>query len=252
MKRLKIAVGLAIVTGLMAIPASPAMAAARWVTCEKVSSGGHWSSGTCVTAGTGWETKELAATSTVTSSGELEMEDSKATGGATALKCMGTGTGWIANLTTGNGEGGITTVSATSCSFVTGKVGSCEESKGVTGKARNLPWGTKLVEREKEVRDEIVSGPKKEEGSGEPGWSVECTVAGVLKITDTCEHSGNTVNTIANRSTGELEEKFDARTKEETMATCSVGGAGAGLVTGTVNKLSSGNAFWILAPNLGT
>ena len=75
----------------------------------------------------------------------------------------------------------------------------------------------------------------------------------VLKITDTCEHSGNTVSTNALRSTGELKEKFDERTKEETMATCSVGGADAGLVRGTLtNKLSSGNALWILAPNLKT
>ena len=252
MKYLKIAFGLALVAGLMAITTSSAMATARWVTCVKGS--GKYENSLCVKEGSGgWETKALAATSTVTSSGELELEDSKATGGATGIICKGTGTGWVANLSTGNGEDGVTTISATSCKFLSGKVGSCEESKGVTAEARNLPWGTRLVEREKEVRDELVSGPKNETGSGEPGWSVKCTVAGILKITDTCEHSGNTVNAVNLRSAGELEEKFDERTKEETMATCSVGGTGAGLVRGTLtNKLSSGAALWILAPNLGT
>ncbi len=252
MKYLKIAFGLALVAGLMAVAASPAMATARWVTCVKGS--GIYTSNTCATVGAGgWETKELAGTSTVTSSGELELEDSKATGGATAIKCKGTGTGWVANLSTGNGEDGVTTIKATSCAFVSGKVGSCEESKGVTAVARNLPWGTRLVETNNEVRDEIISGGKTQEGSGEPGWAVECTVAGVLKISDRCEHSGNTVSTTANRSTGEVEEKFDTTTEKETMATCSVGGAGAGLVHGTLtNKLSSGAALWVLAPILKT
>jgi hypothetical protein len=252
MKYLKIVAGLAIVACLITIATSPAMATARWVKCEKVLTGGHWSSGTCATAGTGWETKEVEGTSEVTSSGELELEDSKATGGATGIKCKGTGTGWIANLTSG-GTGGVTTIKATSCSFLAGKVGSCEESKGVTAKPRNLPWGTKLVEKENEVRDELNSGPKKEEGNGEPGWSVECTVDGILKIVDTCERQDNTTNAIANRSTGELENKFDKTTEEETMATCSVGGSNAGLARGTItSKLTNENAFWIVAPNLKT
>jgi hypothetical protein len=252
MKYLKIAFGLALVAGLMAITASSAMATPRWVTCVKGS--GKFENNQCVKIGSGgWETKELVGTSTVTSSGELELEDANATGGATGIKCKGTGTGWVANLTTGAGEDGVTKISATSCSFLSGKVGSCEESKGATAKPRNLPWGTRLEERGSEVRDVLVSGPKNEEGNGEPGWSVECTVAGILKITDTCERSGNTVNTANVRSTGELEEKFDERTKEETMATCSVGGSNSGLVRGTLtNKLSSGAALWILAPNLGT
>ncbi len=251
MKYLKIAFGLALVASLMAITASSAMATARWVTCEKGS--GQYTSNTCATLGAGgWETKAFIGTSTVTASGELELEDQKATGGATSIKCKGTGTGWVANLSSGNGEDGVATITATSCTFV--KAGSCETGKPVTAEARNLPWGTRLVENSSsEVRDELVSGPKKETGNGEPGWSVKCTVGGILKITDTCEHQGNTVNTIAKRSTGELEEKFDKKTEEETKATCSVGGAGAGVVRGEINnKLSNGNALWILAPNLKT
>ncbi len=250
MKHPKMALGLVALTSLMAVMASPAMATPRWGDCVKVgATEGHYSSGLCDESGTGWETKELEGTSTVTASGELELEDAKATGGATGIKCKGTSTGWIANPTSGNGQNGITTITATSCTFLSGKVGSCEESKGVTAKARNLPWGTRLIERETEVRDELNSGPKKEEGNGEPGWSVECTVAGILKITDTCEHQGNTLSTTPNRTTGELEEKFDKRTEEETMATCSVGSTNAGLARGTItSKLTNGNAFWTTPP----
>ncbi len=250
MQHPKMALGLVVLTSLMAVMASPAMATPRWGACVKVgATEGRYSSGLCDESGKGWETKEVEGTSAVTSSGELELEDSKATGGATGIKCKGTATGWIANLPSGNGENGTTTITATSCTFLSGKAGSCETSKGVTAKARNLPWGTRLIERENKVRDELISGPRKEVGNGEPGWSVECTVGGIFKITDTCEHQGNTLSTNANRSTGELEETFDERTKEETMVTCSVGGSNAGLVRGTISsKLTSGNAFWTIPP----
>lgn len=251
MKYLKIAFGLALVASLMAITASSAMATARWVTCEKGS--GKYESNLCMKEGPGgWETKAFVGTSTVTASGTLELEDQKATGGAVNIKCTGSGTGWVANLSSGNGEDGVATITASSCTF--NKNGSCEAGKPVTAKARNLPWGSRLVEvaAKEEVRDELVSGPKKEIGNGEPGWSVECTVGGILKITDTCEIQGATVNTVALRSTGALEEVFDA-ISEETKATCSVGGAKAGVVKGNItNKLSSGHALWILAPSLKT
>ena len=99
MKYLKIALGPVLVAGLMsAVVASPAMAVPRWVHCVKVEKG-KWLDNNCAKAGEGtWETKELVGTSEVTSSGELEMEDSKATGGAVDLECAGTSKGWVANF----------------------------------------------------------------------------------------------------------------------------------------------------------
>jgi hypothetical protein len=249
MKYLKIAFGLVVVAGLMAVVAAPAMATPRWVTCVKGS--GKYENSLCVKEGSGgWETKELEGTSTITSSGEFELEDSSS---GVGLVCKGTDTGWIANLTSRSAaaDDGLTSITATSCTFI--KAGSCEESKGVTAKARNLPWGGRLVEKGSEVRSETASGPRKEEGNGEPGWSIECTVGGVLKITDTCERQGNTVDEIARRAEGSVEASFDEITKSETMASCTVGGTNTGLVRGTVAiKLTNGNASWILAPNLKT
>jgi len=246
MKHLKIAFGLVLAAGLMAVVASPAMAVPRWVHCVK-SETGKYSNGLCNAAGSGWETKELVGTSEVTSSGELELEDTKATGGAVAVKCKGEDTGWVANLTTGAGEDGTATVTNVTCTRVID--GLCEAVVEV--KARNLPWGTRLVENKSEVRDELVSGNHNEIGNGEPGWSVTCkTILG--NVTDTCELSGTTQNVRANRATGKTEFVFDKIT-EEKKAKCSQGGAGTGRVTGTISEeLRSGNALWVLAPNLGT
>jgi hypothetical protein len=246
MRYLKIAFGLVMVAGLMAVVASPAMATPRWVHCVK-SETGKYSNGLCNAAGSGWETKELVGTSEVTSSGELELEDQKSPDEGTSVKCTGRNTGWVANLasTSEPGEGGISTVISTGCVFV--HAGACETGTTPTAEPRNLPWGLKLEERGSEVRAKIVSG----NSAGAPGWAVKCKA--IVNITDTCEVTGNTVNVVANRTTGKTEFVFDARTKEEPMAKCSIGGAEAGLVKGTIlSQLRSGNALWVLAPNLKT
>jgi hypothetical protein len=241
----KVLLGLSVAAFFAAAATSAMAGTPRWVVCVK--EGGKWMAG-CTKAGTEWATKELVGTEEVTSSGELELEDSKATGGAVDIKCKESGTGWIANpkSTSEHGEDGISKITSTGCTFV--KAGECETGKAVTIKPRNLPWATRLISRGSEARDELLSGGKKEEGEGEPGWAVECTVAGILKTTDRCEHSGNTVGVTANRTEGTVEGKFDERTAEETMATCSVGGAGAGLVRGTLAIKASKGAVWVENP----
>ena len=263
MRYLKMAFGLAVVAGLMAVVASPAMAVPRWVHCVK-STTGTYNSGLCTTAGTGWETTEVIGTSEVTTStSKLELEDTKATGGAVDIECSGTGTGWVTNLSTKTipGEDGIAAINEASikCAFIEKKHGSCEEEIEPKAHPRNLPWGTKLkevvkgTEEGEEVRDELVSGPRNQEGNGEPGWAVECRVAGILKISDRCEASGRTIRVRSNRATGKTEFVFDKKTEEEGRATCSVGGEKAGRVTGTIlSSLRSGNALWVLATNQGT
>ena len=112
MKYLKIALGLALVVGLMAVVTSPAMAATpKWVTCEEVSSG-KWANSTCTTSGSGkFETKALIETREGTSSGTLELED---TAQATTLSCARTSVGTAG----ANGTDGIKTITTTGCRFV--------------------------------------------------------------------------------------------------------------------------------------
>jgi len=247
MRYMKTVFGLVIVAGLMAVAASPAVAATpKWVTCEEVSSG-TWTNSTCTTSGSGkFETKALAETREVTSSGTLILQD---TAQSTTLSCTGSGLGTAG----AEGTDGIKTITATACKFVEKKHGSCEETGTVLAKAVNLPWATQLEEVEntktktKEVRDSITSLV----AGKESGWAVECTVAKVLKITDTCE--GNTSTSArANRTEGTVETEFD-KVSEEKPATCSVGKGKTGLVGGTViNRLRRPLGWFILAPVLGT
>jgi hypothetical protein len=247
MKRLKIALGPAIAAGLMAVVASPAMALPRWVHCVKDPTGSYHDSDCRVPAseGTGdWETKELVGTSEVTSSGELTLEDSEATGGPVDVVCKVRGTGWVANLSSGSGETIFHTMASIGCKF--GSHGECEESAGATATPRNLPWAGRLEERVGEVRDEIVSGGRKEEGNGEPGWSVQCRVAKVFEIEDTCELQGDTTYERPDRVDGTIESEFDGVTLTETMPKCTLSKKNSGLVLGIISsKLRQLTGLWI-------
>jgi hypothetical protein len=238
MKYLKLALGLAIIAGLMAVMASSATAAPIWVHCVK---GKGWMAG-CLNAGTEWETKAVTETSEVTSSTVpgtkgLELEDKKA---GTAITCVGSGTGTAG----ANGSDSVVTIKATNCKIVAGKAGSCEEP--VTARAINLGWSTRLAEVGGVVRDEVrslVSGKA-------PGYAVECEVGGIFKITDECTGPIST-NAIANRAEGTVETEFD-KTSEGELGNCTVGGEKQGRVSGKViNKLRNGG-LWILAAALNT
>jgi hypothetical protein len=249
MKYLKIVFGLAAVAGLMAVVAPAAMANPRWVTCKANAGKGNFEDSLCSKAKVngGWETAEIAESVEVTASSPtgLTLEDSKATGGATAINCTGSGLGKAAP----GGRGEIVRITATGCKFVPGKVGSCEESKAVTAKPVNLPWSYELFLRLSlrtgisRVRAEIVSLI-----SGKsPGWAVECTVGGIFKITDTCE-GVTTTSVEANRAAKIVETEFEEES-EETPGTCSVGGAKAGRVAGNIiNRLRTGAPWWVLPP----
>lgn len=241
MKYMKIAFGLALVAGLMAVMATSAMAAPIWVHCAE-SSTGKWMAG-CTSAGTGWETKAITETSEVTSSTEpgskgLELEDKKA---GTAITCVGSGTGTVGP----NGIDTVKTIKATGCKIVPGKAGSCEEP--VTARAINLGWASKLEEKGTEVRDAVTSLI----AGKTPGYAVECKVAGIITITDECTGAIST-GVRANRTTGKVETEFD-KTSEGELGNCTVGGEKQGRVAGNVlNLLRSGHPLWVLAAVLKT
>jgi len=252
MKHLKIAFGLVVLAGLMAVSAVPAMAAVpRWVEC--VGGGGAWPNADCV-AGSGnneWGTKELEGTSEVTSSGKLTLADIGAPGGTVEVECKGKDLGWVANLKNiaEAGEDGTFAITSIECAFVSGKNGSCEATGLVRANPVHLPWGTKLIERNGAVRDLIIGGT-----GGGPGWNVECTVGGIIKISDVCEaESENTTAVRANRTALTVEFEFDKATLEEQHAKCSLSKENSGTVQGILSiKLRTLHALWILAPALKT
>ncbi|HEY2631125.1 MAG TPA: hypothetical protein VGI26_01970 [Solirubrobacteraceae bacterium] len=137
--------------------------------------------------------------------GKLVLEDM----GMSKIECEGTDAG-----TVGPGAvDSITAITATGCVAVSG---SCEAP--VTAKAVGLPWAT-----------ELVAGPRDKITTVAAGWAVECLVAGIFKIQDTC--TGATSTGISNVAAG-VDAAFDA-TSGETPATCTLTGKATGLVEGT-------------------
>jgi len=257
MKYLKLAFGLVAVAGLMAIAASSAMAAEPiWVTCAKTAAPTHYTEADCLTAGSegGWNTKGFAANETIeaTSSGTLKLEDRSATGGEVKIECAGTDQGWVGP----NGVAEENRVTASSCKFA-GAHGSCEESKAVTAKAINLPWTLKLEERTNTATSKVeLRGLLVSLVSGKnPGWDVECTVGGILKVSDECTGRTN-VGVESARSRLLTNFIFDSISEQE-PAKCSIGGENAGFVSGIVsssirNAKGELQALWPLASILNT
>lgn len=228
-KKTTLALGLTVVAMLVTIAPSAMAVGPRWGQCTKSAEGGYENeSCTKEKAKGGFEWTELTATEEVTSSGEIELEDTKATGGAVAIKCSENDTGWVA----ASGEDGISTVTNLKCTSV--KEGQCK--KIVSVEPRNLPWGTRLVEIGSETRDELISGSS----GGAPGWRIACeTILG--KTEDTCERSGTTQGVKSNSKTGAVELVFDKKTEGE-KANCSIGGKESGRVSGTITIKSKNGA----------
>jgi hypothetical protein len=256
MKYLKVVFGLAVLAGLMVVMASSAMALGpRWVTCllAKEAGKGHFNDSGCLESDktNEWETTAVTETIEVTSSSPgLQFEDSESPGGAVRLECSIAGTGTIS----ANGQDSIKTIHFTNCKFI--KAGACEEKAGVTGTFINLGWSTELMEINGEERDllrSLVAGKK-------PGWAIECTVGGILQITDEC--TGNMTTVIRNlRGSGKVEAEFESKGETEAfdgeVAECTASKKKSGHVTGTITfdaHLKSGvlRAFWVLAEGLHT
>ncbi len=244
MKYIKIALGLAFAAGLMAVAASPALALSpRWVTCQNVGTGGHWTDSHCEKAGAGeWDTREVTETREVTSSSsKIELEDTAVLLGPSSVECEGTDTGTI-------GAGGTDStvgITVTKCKIV--RAGPCEKLEEV--KPLNLPWLTLLEEREnkgkeREVRDRITSLVV----GKNPGWAVKCKTIGGVK-TDEC--TGITSTGVRNGAGGVVEGIFE-KISEETPASCTEGNSKSGFVRGTtINRLRNAKGelqpFWVLA-----
>ncbi len=163
-----------------------------------------------------WETEEVAETQEVTSSSSaLELVDTKATGGALAIKCAATDVGWIEE-----NFDDVSGIKFTKCARVSG---SCESEKELKVIPLNLPWATELREETGgEIRDRLQAA-----GKG-PGYKIECTVGGIFKIADECAGALTTKMTN-NRSTDTVEAEFDSKSGK---IECTSGGKEAGEIKG--------------------
>jgi hypothetical protein len=223
MRIIRIGVGLALATCLVALSAtSSAFAAPKWEVCkENAGSGTKYEDSSCtkVSSSGKFEWVEIKAATKVTEEGELEFEDSKTSLGAVRLKCKVVSVG-----TVGPGaEDTIEKVTTSGCKVVKGTCGS------PTVEAIHLPWKTELTEIGGEVRDVLKSG-----GTGLPGYKSTCTV--IIKVTDTCEAETN-AGVGYSLTEGFAEVKFDPKSPK---ATCTQSKEKTGTVEGTLKGTTKG------------
>lgn len=157
--------GSLLLRALVAITATLALGAALPALAS--ATGGHWkeSSGLPITGSTSVEW-----------TGKLKATDTENLLGSQAVECSDN----IQASVDTSGSGEITKVTVSGCTGVE----LCEKRANVktTIRALNLPWATTL-EKQGTFIEKIVSG-----GSGNPGFFVECKVAGV-PVEDTCTAS---------------------------------------------------------------
>lgn len=201
--------------------------AAHWELCSEVGSATKYTTDQCTTAsGTGkWQWNEITGTEEVRIKGSLMLADTKVpVVGRVAVECYVEGVGHV-----GPGEHGRFNeikLSPGQCR----NVENCEKIEKI--EARDLPW----------QMEPLVGA-----GSGEPGWAVECRVMSIKK-TDEClsiaeEPEGLLFENIAKGS----ELLVSAAPTKSTKAKCSVGGAEAGEIAGTL-ALATANGEGLRAP----
>ncbi len=142
--------------------------------------------------------------------------------------------------TTGEGSAGTTVTDeetkwgASKCTVVSG---SCEASKGAALKAVHLPWHSELLKSGGSSYDVIASS-----GKGAPGYTIECTVGGILKVVDEC--TATTLKTSMANVAGGVDATFDGE-----KLNCSVGGTGKGVIEGTqLLEATKGGELEVTAP----
>jgi len=159
----------------------------------------------------------ITTAAAVTSAGTLLLGDLAATGGEVAIVCEGTDKGTVGP----EAKDEVTSMTATACTFESGKNGSCTASDAVTARAVHLPWLTLLVSVAEVTRDKLTGS------AGAPGWQVECTVGGIIKVSDECT-SANALPDVVNLASGVDTEFLATET-----AGCSLGTATSGMVIGS-------------------
>jgi hypothetical protein len=222
----------------MAAAATASAELPSWEQCTTVAveKATKWTNSECnVASSTGsWNWKEVANTEKVNSTAALILAD---TGvpflGVSEVECFGTDEGVI-----GPGRyGRIQAVTVASCKAI--KV--CENGETVKAVAVNLPWQTELMYTQKEVRSKITEGTAKLQ----PGWSVTCKTSLGSK-TDTCLTESGKEGSTAMRNiqeTGIVQAEFETKSGR---ANCSIGGLGAGRVTGIVQFGATGYAIKVM------
>lgn len=169
---------------------------------------------------------EVKSPTTVTGSGQLELEDRNARPG-NKVTCSVSDKGSV----TTKGEGSVTEVKLTSCSSPE----FCEAGT-VTASAVGLPWKTTLITRNEEVWNEV-----RESGAGQVGVSWKCVTVLKTQYSDKCTVSYQ-LGSLLQESTGVDEViKDEIFGNGSPLLNCELGGTGQGFLrTGNHIKTTLG------------
>lgn len=173
----------------------------------------------------------------VETTGELLLEDTKTIIGKAMVLCSGVLDGWIGPnsldwvtevLSLSAGSISTTALSGTALSCVDQE--NCEEPLVW---AVNLGWETEVELLEQTNGPFFVNLILPHNGGGEPGWYVECMKSLIGAVTDECKAPEAAAEIALEGSTllGNFSTAF-TELAELKLATCSMGGAGSGVVEG--------------------
>jgi hypothetical protein len=221
---------LALVLATASALSATASASASWEQCTKgTSASTKWTTHSCTTAsGSGeWQWREVSTTEEVRLKGSLKLTDTKVPIiGKVSVECFGESTGAV-----GPGSHGRITkveISAAHCR----NVENCEEIK--EPEARDLPWQAESYQTEGKVFQKLTGA-----GSGEPGWKVTCKVLGISKSDECLTESSKPESTLLENKSTSGELLVLATLQHARKAKCSVGGAEAGEVSGSLAVLQA-------------
>jgi len=190
-------IGLALVASLAAVPATAS--ALQWLL----------------------NGKPITTAVAVKQDSKLLLGDRAATGGAVAFVCTATEVGTV-------GPGAhdeLTEMSNVRCEFQ--KNGSCTAEDQLTLAPLHLPWKSLLVTLAGGRNGDQIAGT-----GGNPGWAVECTVGGIIKIVDECT-SATFEPEVDNLSNG-----VDVTFLESETLSCTEGNSTSGMLIGTIFTLN--------------
>jgi hypothetical protein len=204
-------------------------AQAKWEQCSEGGSATKDTTDQCTTAsGTGkWEWNEVTGTEEVRIKGSVRITDTKVPlAGKVSVECFVEGIGHV-----GPGEHSRINEIKTSAEKCR-NVEKCEKVE--KSEARDVPWQAESDDAEGQALDMLTSA-----GSGEPGWKIECKVLGVTEADECLAESELPERVVLeNKATGS-ELLVLARFNNEVKGKCSIGGAEAGEITGTLAILKT-------------
>jgi hypothetical protein len=243
--RLSRIIGLALMTMLLASMVGVSSASAvvpTFQSCNKGAAGTKYKDNQCTEASAtgefGWE--EVGSTEAGNQRGSLTLEDTKVPiAGTVKVSCSREGEGAFVGPNKFSRVNSFVNIKCTAGEH-------CEKIEAET-KVLNTPWQGELEnssENTEKERNVITSV----NGTG-VGWSVTCKVLGVSK-TDECTVANSAKgyarasNSFASNGTARVWLILLDFVRTAPKATCSVGGAGSGVVVGTV-------ALWTILSGRG-